>query len=134
MDTFLYVQLPSPNLLGVINSIPWKIPLKWYMVYGPMVHHSHYRKIWHFPCVVKVSLGSGFCVWVIPSGTAAFYSIGSHWWKKLLIPLPGKVHMLQRSCILPGLMMFQYNQCGVDRRMIDLLRENFSLQYQYNIN
>ena len=46
------------------------------MVYGPMVHHSHYRKIWHFPCAVKVSLGSGFCVWVIPLG---YSSLLQHW-------------------------------------------------------
>lgn len=35
--------------VGVIYSIPQKIPLKWYITSGPMVHHSHFRKKLAFP-------------------------------------------------------------------------------------
>ena len=39
--------------VGVIYSITQKIPLKWYIKHGLGVHHSYFRKIWHFPRVGK---------------------------------------------------------------------------------
>ena len=49
LQNFSVSSVTSSTPVGVLYNIPLKIHIKLYNIHGLVVHHSHFRKNWHFP-------------------------------------------------------------------------------------